>query len=247
MKKVFTGFCAVLLLAAIGAGLADAYNAEISITEQIGSFAKSHGIGAEGSVSGELPDIDLNDWSILLVNSDNPVPERFDITTALTAEGYLFDERAVSALDEMLAAGRNQGLQLILTSAYRTYTYQDMLFQDKVYSLMNEMGLDRAAAEDEAAKVVARPGTSEHNIGLAADIVCEYYNILDEGYEGTAEAQWLRENCADYGFILRYDKGKEDITKIIYEPWHFRYVGRAAARYIMENDLCLEEFLALYD
>ena len=193
-----------------------------------------------------LPELDPNSWNLILVNMENPVSQDFYVDTGITADGYEFDARAVEALDNLLSSGRAAGNQLVLTSAYRTYDYQTQLFEDKVFRVMNEDGADYENAAQIAGTEVALPGTSEHQAGLAADIVCEYYNILDEGYADTDEAKWLIENCADYGFILRYEKHKQDITGIIYEPWHFRYVGVEAARYIMENDLCLEEFLELY-
>ena len=92
---------------------------------------------------------------------------------------------------------------------------------------------------------VARPGTSEHQTGLAVDIVDTSYQILDEGQENTPVQQWLMAHCAEYGFILRYPTDKSEITGVGYEPWHYRYVGVEAAREIMANGLCLEEYLAL--
>ena len=108
---------------------------------------------------------------------------------------------------------------------------------------MAETGLGRAEAEELAAAEVARPGTSEHQLGLAVDIISNVHPELDESWAQTEEAEWLKENCADYGFILRYPPDKSGITGIVWEPWHFRYVGEEAAQYIMENDLCLEEYL----
>ena len=108
---------------------------------------------------------------------------------------------------------------------------------------MSGTGLDRAAAEELAADEVARPGTSEHQLGLAVDIISNAHPELNEAWAETEEAKWLTENCAQYGFILRYPPDKSDITGIVWEPWHFRYVGEDAAAYIMENGLCLEEYL----
>ena len=101
--------------------------------------------------------------------------------------------------------------------------------------------------EEIAKTIVAPPGTSEHQLGLAADITDKYYEFKDESLENTELFQWMSANCAQYGFIVRYPKDKEDVTGIMYEPWHFRYVGVEAAEYIMENGLCLEEFVALYE
>ena len=94
--------------------------------------------------------------------------------------------------------------------------------------------------------MVAYPGTSEHNLGLAVDIVARDYQILDEKQEQTAEQQWLMENCCKYGFILRYPTDKTEETGIIYEPWHYRYVGQTAAKEMYRKNLCLEEYLAQY-
>ena len=100
--------------------------------------------------------------------------------------------------------------------------------------------------EEQAATIVSRPGTSEHQTGLACDITDEYYELKNESLENTALYQWMSRHCQEYGFIVRYPKDKEEITGIIYEPWHFRYVGVEAATYMVEHNLCLEEFVALY-
>ena len=111
---------------------------------------------------------------------------------------------------------------------------------------MNELSIFDFLPEEEAAKWVAIPGTSEHNTGLATDIVSSdwytYNSDLEQSFEETDTFKWLYEHCADYGFILRFPKGKESVTGIVYEPWHYRYVGKDVAKYIMENDLTLEEF-----
>ena len=131
-----------------------------------------------------------------------------------------------------------------MTSGWRSWAYQEQLFEDKVARVMSGTGLDRAAAEELAAEEVARPGTSEHQLGLAVDIISNAHPELNEAWAETEEAQWLKAHCAEYGFILRYPPEKSEITGITWEPWHFRYVGEEAAVYIMENDLCLEEYLA---
>lgn len=98
-------------------------------------------------------------------------------------------------------------------------------------------------AKLEAGKIVAVPGTSEHQLGLAVDIVDKYNQVLDENQENTAVQKWLMENCWKYGFILRYPNDKSSITGIMYEPWHYRYVGDAAAKEIYQQGICLEEYL----
>ena len=102
-------------------------------------------------------------------------------------------------------------------------------------------------AAEKAKTINAYPGTSEHELGLAADIVTPSYQSLDSGYDQTDAFKWLVEHCADYGFILRYPKEKQDITKIIYEPWHYRYVGQEDAKIIMESGVTLEEYLGILD
>ena len=139
-------------------------------------------------------------------------------------------------MQEFVAAARAEGLSVYLSSGYRDYATQNYLYQRKV----GQYG------EEVAKTIVAPPGTSEHQTGLACDITDHYYEFKDSSLENTALYQWMSQHCQEYGFIVRFPKGKEDITGIIYEPWHFRYVGVEAATYIMENDLCLEEFLELY-
>ncbi|MGE4353175.1 MAG: M15 family metallopeptidase [Oscillospiraceae bacterium] len=185
-----------------------------------------------------LPDIDISSWEYLLVNPDHPLDSDYKPELTAFENGNYFDSRAVGALQDMLSAARAEGLSVYITSSYRSYSTQQYLFNNKVA----QYGGDEAAA----AKIVARPGTSEHQTGLAADIVDKYYTYMDESLAETDLSKWLYAHCAEYGFILRYPEDKQTITQIMYEPWHFRYVGVEAATYIMTNDLCLEEFLALY-
>ena len=177
------------------------------------------------------------------MNSENPLPDNHSPDLKSLPNGLLFDERAIDWLDEMLSAMRTQGLSPVVCSAYRTIEFQRTLFDNKVSSLMAS-GFSKAQAETEARKSVAYPGTSEHNLGLAADIVSIDYQLLDDKQAETPEVRWLLDNCAEYGFILRYPRGKEALTGISYEPWHFRYVGITAAREIMASGLCLEEYLS---
>ena len=155
---------------------------------------------------------------------------------------YYFDSRAVGELQQMLADGRKQGLDFWICSAYRTIEKQTDLYNNKVSRLQAE-GLSYEEAYRQAGTVVAYPGTSEHNLGLAADIVAKDYQLLDDKQAETPEAKWLKENCWRYGFILRYPTDKTGETGIIFEPWHYRYVGKEAAREIMEQGICLEEYL----
>lgn len=193
----------------------------------------------------ELPaPVKEQDWKLRIVSEAQPLPEDFTVETEEAENCYLFDARAAQALRDFLAAGRAAGMDLEVASAWRDWATQETLFEDKVNRVMSETGLEREQAEEIAADEVARPGTSEHQLGLAVDIISNDYPWLDEGWADTAEAAWLEEHCAEYGFILRYPPDKSELTGIIWEPWHFRYVGKEAAVYIMENGLCLEEYAA---
>ena len=192
-------------------------------------------------------------WSTMLVNQWSYMPEGYvpDVRE-ISYEGVSplnnkFDVRAADALENMLADARSAGYNMYLVSAYRSHDYQVSLFNRKVNEY-KALGYDDATAYSEASQWVAIPGTSEHCTGLAADIVSStWYNYnsdLTHDFEDTDHFDWLYEHCADYGFILRYPKGAEAITGITYEPWHYRFVGIDAAKYIMENHITLEEFCA---
>ena len=184
-----------------------------------------------------LPKVNTGSWELTLVNAHNSIGEAVPDLAELEGGRY-FDARAVDALKEFIAAARAEGLSVCLSSAYRSYNEQTYLFNRKV----SQCGGDEAAA----ARIVNRPGTSEHQLGLCADITDKFYEVKTQNLEKTALYQWMYAHCQDYGFILRYPADKQDITGVMYEPWHFRYVGKEAAAYIMENGLCLEEFLDLY-
>ena len=183
-----------------------------------------------------------NSWMTRLVNSttlleEGYVPELVVVNSA----GYKFDARAAEDLKAMLQAARDEGLSPMICSSYRSWERQNTLFENQVVKQQNS-GLPYEEAYEKAKTVVAFPGTSEHQTGLAADIVATSHQLLDDSQEQTAEQQWLMEHCWEYGFVLRYPKDKSEITGIIYEPWHYRYVGHEVAQYIHENGLCLEEY-----
>lgn len=182
------------------------------------------------------------DWKLTLVSASHPLEQGYEPELAEIENNYYFDARAVKYLQQMLGDGRKEGLDFWVCSAYRTIEKQTELYENKVSRLEAE-GMSHREALREAGTVVAYPGTSEHNLGLAVDIVARDYQILDEKQEQTEEQQWLMKNCWKYGFILRYPTDKTEETGIIYEPWHYRYVGMEAAREIMEQGICLEEYL----
>ena len=181
-----------------------------------------------------------------LVNPHNKLDSDFEVETReIKGTGKLFDVKAADSLEAMLNDAAAAGYPMYLVSTYRTIKYQQGLFNRKTNEYL-KMGYTDEAAKEEAAKWVAIPGTSEHNLGLAADIVSSTWynnnNDLTQEFEETEHFKWLYEHCTDYGFILRYPKSKESITEIAYEPWHYRYVGKEVAKYIMENEITLEEF-----
>lgn len=182
---------------------------------------------------------------LMLVNKNHLLPADYEVNQVLLSDGSKYVSDIIrEPLEQMLADGGSQGLRFAVVSGYRTISYQDHLIQKKMRSLMNEQGMGEEEAYKEATRSIMPPRSSEHCSGLSVDITSASYTGLDERQETTAEYKWLVKNCWKYGFIVRYPKGKEDITGIIYEPWHFRYVGsQEVAKYIMDNGLTLEEYL----
>lgn len=200
--------------------------------------------------------IDANQWNLLLVNKDNRLGSDFKVDLETISKKYLvtdsankFDSRALPFLLDMIDDAESDGIGVYITSAYRNYDYQVGLFNRKVSEFMDQ-GYNRNGAEQEASQYVALPGSSEHSTGLAVDIVSKdwysYNDDLTTQFENTKEFKWLMEHAKDYGFILRYPKDKEDITKITYEPWHYRYVGVEHAREMDRLGITLEEYLGVY-
>lgn len=193
-------------------------------------------------VSDDPPQPVNEDWALLLVNRDNPVPAGYSVPDLVELRNnQSIDRRAYPDLQRMMDDCRAAGLSPLICSSYRTNEVQTELFENKV-AQYTAQEYDRTEAEALAAQWVARPGTSEHEVGLAVDIVDTAYQNLDERQEQTDVQQWLLSHCAEYGFILRYPTEKSDLTGVQYEPWHYRYVGSAAGE-IMEQGICLEEYL----
>ena len=186
--------------------------------------------------------VDVSD-PLLLVNPWNAVPEDYAVSLVSIGDGESVDQRCYGDLMQMLDDCAVYGnAQPYVCSSYRTNDTQTWLYENKVDRLIAQ-GYSPSDARTEAAKAVAIPGTSEHQLGLAVDIVDLRYQVLDAGQEDTATQQWLMQNSWKYGFILRYPNDKTAVTGIIYEPWHYRYVGRENAKAIYESGLCLEEYL----
>lgn len=200
------------------------------------------------SAEAKTIDYDALPWNLKLVNFEHALAEDFaPEELAEVDNGYKADSRIVDAAKQMIADARSKdNVRIIALSAYRDYDYQMELYENKVQRLQQEKGYSVTKAREEAATVVAYPGTSEHQLGLALDLVDARHVKLDESQENTDAYKWLYEHCDEYGFIVRYPNGKTDITGIIYEPWHFRYVGEEAAKVIMDEGITLEEYLEKY-
>lgn len=181
-------------------------------------------------------------WALILTNAKYPIPEDYSVELkALPGTEQSVDARIYDTTVRMMSDMKAEGLRPIVCSAYRTLDKQEILFNRKVKSYVKR-GYSMEDAYKEAQHVLSIPGSGEHCLGLAIDVCTQSYQKLEEGFEDTKEGKWLREHCAEYGFILRYEKGKEESTGINYEPWHFRYVGVDVARYMMEKGITLEEF-----
>ena len=183
---------------------------------------------------------------LMLVNPWHLIPEDYEPDLENVEYGHKMDVCAAEHLREMLADCRAEGLSPLICSSFRERSKQERLFENDVRRFMYS-GMTEEEAREETAKNVAVPGSSEHEAGLAADIVYAGRQILDEQQEDNDTQQWLMEHCWEYGFILRYPYDKQEITRITYEPWHYRYVGVEAAEEIMSRGICLEEYLGIID
>lgn len=179
---------------------------------------------------------------LTLLNPWHEVEGETEVNLVELSNGHMVDERCYSDLQDMMEDCRTAGASPLICSSYRSRETQETLFNNQVNEYIAE-GYSEEDARTETAKSIAVPGTSEHQLGLALDIVDYNYQILDEGQEDTPTQRWLMENSWKYGFILRYPNEKSEITGIIYEPWHYRYVGKTAAAEIHELGVCLEEYL----
>lgn len=190
------------------------------------------------SEASEAQDNQEDDWRLILVNRWNPMPEDYEVELTQLANGQAVDSRIYPDLQQMFDDARAEGLMPTISSSYRTADKQQQLLDDKLAAYENE-GNSYEDAKELAEAWVAVPGTSEHQMGIAVDIT----SADQEAQAPDVVWQWLEEHCCEYGFIVRYPEEKSDITGVINEPWHFRYVGKEAAKEIMEQGVCLEEYL----
>lgn len=219
------------------------------------SSAVSSNIAASSAAT--VSEVDTSAGSLLmLVNKDNSIPESYSPELETVAKKYYyssskdnhFDARAAKHLEDFIDAGKKAGFSdLCILSGYRTRKYQQSNF-DRHVKEFEAQGMSTEKAKEETAKIVAPPGTSEHETGLAADIITSsWYNkngSLTAYFDKTKAFKWLTENAAKYGFILRYPEDKVAKTGYSYESWHFRYVGTEAAQKIADSKICLEEYVS---
>lgn len=185
---------------------------------------------------------DKNDWKLLLVNKQHTIPEDYEFTLGTLKGSMRCDERIIEPLTQMFAAAKADGVNLVVRSPYRDMARQEYLFERKVKNYQST-GMSYMDAYKRASITVTVPGASEHQVGLAVDITSDTYTALEVGFADTEGGKWLAEHSWEYGFILRYPEGKEEITGIQFEPWHFRYVGVDAAEVITSQNITLEEFV----
>lgn len=181
-------------------------------------------------------------WNLVLVNYEHPMKEGYVPELRELEPGYSVDSRIADEARQMLADAKEAGLHIIMCSAYRSVERQETLFDECMREYIKS-GMGHWDAYQETVLKIAEPGKSEHALGLALDLISNQYTELDKRQETTKEAKWLAENCHKYGFILRYPPEKTKITGIIYEPWHYRYVGEEHAKKIHELGVTLEEYL----
>ncbi len=191
----------------------------------------------------DISEFNDSNYELVLINRDYIIPDGYvpKLAYAITGDtnSKKLDYRVAPHYNEMYQAAAKDGIYLTTVSGYRSYELQKNNFERKIGVYVNQ-GYGRAAAAQKAATIILPPGTSEHNAGLAMDIIS-----LEQNFDQTAAYRWLDKHAQDYGFILRYPKD-ESVTKIIYEPWHWRYVGVENARSIKASGLCLEQWLRLH-
>lgn len=183
-----------------------------------------------------------NNQYLFLINNENPLPLCYNVDITEIYGGYYIDSFVAYYAKKMLCTSKKCGINLKIESAYRSNKYQQMLIDIDVKTYMNQ-GYSLEDALAKTLQSIALPGRSEHNTGLALDILSDDYDTLDTGFENTTAFSWLDINAHKFGFILRYPKDKTSITKISYEPWHYRFVGLCHAKRIKKSGLTLEEYI----
>ena len=186
----------------------------------------------------ELITKEITDWRLKIANYENILPEDFEVEVEDIDDTRQFDARAIKELKQMMNDMRKAGISNIwVQSAYRSVERQKELYDNSIKKYLAQ-GKTQEEAERLTDEYINKPGASDHNLALAVD-----FNYVDNKFDDLDGFKWLKKNAENYGFILRYPKDKEDITKISYESWHWRYVGEEHAKKMNELNMCLEEYV----
>jgi D-alanyl-D-alanine carboxypeptidase len=246
LKDLFSGFAIVIIELALMVVATAAFISAFNYVDakRIGqdspqSTAVSSAVQANtgyGDASQTETVLNNSDWQLVLVNYQHKMPESF-VNTIVRQFNADLDSRIVVPFQKMQEAALKDNIKIYISSGYRTPEKQDILFNQEIESFKDK-GYDYIQAVNMAEKSVARAGYSEHNTGLALDL-----NGVKEDFDSTPEFQWLQEHAQDYGFVLRFPKDKQELTKIKFEPWHFRYVGVENAQEMKKLGMCLEEYI----
>jgi len=251
INKFLSGFLVViiefgLLIAATAAFVSAFHYADIKHVEksastgsevsQVSSAAAPSSQSLSSTAESQAQEPNINDWQLTLVNYDNKMPDNFQ-HVIVHEYNVDIDSRIVEPYRKMHDAAKKDGISLWISSGYRSPEKQQVLFEQEIQNY-TKTGLEYVDAVAKAERSVARAGYSEHNTGLAIDL-----NGVLEDFGGTPASNWLVKHAAEYGFVLRYPVDKQDITKIKYEAWHYRYVGVEHAEKMKELNMCLEEYV----
>lgn len=252
MRAAFPLTAAFLLIAAITLTACENVPEPVPGTTPGATSSEAAANAADGTVSmtkavtvteavietaAETSEVIDNEWAFFLINVNNPLPSGYVPELGDIGGGFKVDKRCAEYALSMFKAAAGDGLTLNIASAYRSVDRQKSNFRNSYDDLLSK-GYSREDAYAVTASNIAPPYASEHNAGLAIDL-----GFVDESFENTAEYRWLIDNSYKFGFIMRYPKEKSDITGIIYEPWHFRFVGLYHAKEIYGSGLCLEEYM----
>lgn len=206
--------------------------------------SSSKPLSAKSELQAQIKAIDdnLNSDYLKLISQKSLLPDGFmPELVKISGSVYLIDKRVKPYLDNMLSDAKKAGYVPSVVSGYRTKSEQSGLYEKKITYFITNYKYSRAKAAIEAAKIVAPPNASEHQYGMTADIISKE-SLNAQVVEKTPLNKWFKSHCTNYGFIVRYPNSKTDITGVIYEPWHFRYVGKENAKAMTEQGLCLEEY-----
>lgn len=216
-----------------------------ALTDPMAEYKNSSKASLEKYADLEFPSITITEWQYVLINKDTPIKSYAPSVRQFGSDGPYVDKRMIDSLSSLVDAAKEAGFEPYISVGYRSYADQQQLFNEKASELSQNGVYTYEEAQQIAAEIVAKPGTSDHQTGLAVDILGKEYEVLDYSKMDSKFFDWLDANCAQFGFIKRYPSNKKSVTGWD-EPWHYRYVGKEVAEFIMKNGMCLEEFAAHY-